>query len=369
MRNLVLIFLFWFYALLNYAQVCNAAGNVFIFSNYDGSRETVAGRLNINVNTNIPNIKIGICSYERVTVNITGTFSNNVTRVLYAGYNGTTNCNCYYPSTPVGCQATTTITGVPAGIVSYSYLPPSTYADPNGYSSIICAYQCTSGNQGGCNTPAQVVSFFMSAFGPGNTFNSHRTQYACWAGATYSLSTSGNCCLTVLPIELASFKGTCTQTDYGAHKELEWMTTSETNNEFFTLEYSINGLEWIELDNIKGKLTNNEKARYTYKHASNQDLYYRLKQTDISKESKYSDIIYVESCDEERVEISPNPSNDKILLKGKNITQVQISNFNGTLVFTKIISSPNDLELDISKLNKGIYFLKVKNKSYKIVKL
>ena len=51
-------------SLVTISQVCNPAGNVIVFSNYDGSKETTLGRLNIVVDVNIPNLKIGICSYE-----------------------------------------------------------------------------------------------------------------------------------------------------------------------------------------------------------------------------------------------------------------------------------------------------------------
>jgi len=99
------------------AQICDSSGNVLIYSNYDGSGNTPASRLNINVDVNIPNLKIGICSYERVTVDISGTYVGNVTQVIYAGYNGTTNNHC-------GSTATTVITGVPVSIITYNYRPP-----------------------------------------------------------------------------------------------------------------------------------------------------------------------------------------------------------------------------------------------------
>src|SRR4028119_441741 len=79
--------------------VCNSSGNLIIFSNYDG------GTLNINVDVNIPNLKIGVVSYEAVAINISGTFAGNVTGVRYAGYNNTPNNNCTPNIT------TTTITG------------------------------------------------------------------------------------------------------------------------------------------------------------------------------------------------------------------------------------------------------------------
>ncbi|NVO03671.1 MAG: gliding motility-associated C-terminal domain-containing protein [Bacteroidetes bacterium] len=178
-----------FYFNLSFAQItCNPAGNVVIFSNYDGSGSTPGTRLNIDIDVNIPNLKIGICSYERLTVNIGGAFAGNVTEVIYAGYNATGNNHC-------GSVATSLITGVSASIISYTIMPPATYTDPDGWNNIICSYQCTAGNQGGCNTAGQVVGYFMSAFGAGNIFRMHETQYGCWNGVTKLISTGGNCCL------------------------------------------------------------------------------------------------------------------------------------------------------------------------------
>lgn len=199
-KQLFFVFILIMNAFTTFSQVCNPAGNVIIFSNYDGSKETALGRLNIVVDVNIPNLKIGIVSYERVTVNISGPFAGNVTSVIYAGYNAL-SCNCYAGPPVPGCSVTSTVTGVPTGTVSYVIMPPSTYMDVDGYNNIICSYQCVPGSNGGCNTPGQVVSYFTNAF-PG-TFRSHTTQYACWNGATFSVSTTGNCCMTapcVLPV-------------------------------------------------------------------------------------------------------------------------------------------------------------------------
>lgn len=63
------------------SPLCNGTGNIVIYSNYDG------GTLNINVDQDIPDLKIGICTYEPVEVNISGPFAGNVAEVLYAGFN------------------------------------------------------------------------------------------------------------------------------------------------------------------------------------------------------------------------------------------------------------------------------------------
>ena len=69
------------------AQICNIEGNVVIYSNYDG------GIININVDQDIPNLKVGICTYEAVEVNFSGAFVGNIIEVIYAGWSSL-NDNC-----------------------------------------------------------------------------------------------------------------------------------------------------------------------------------------------------------------------------------------------------------------------------------
>lgn len=174
---LTLLFLGSFYL---GAQICNPNGNIVIFSNYDG------GYLNINVDVNIPNLKIGVVSYEAVEVTFSGPYVNNITGIEYAGYNNGSNTAC-------GASiATTSFNGGPGGVTpNIEFVPPVTYNDPNGYIYIDCGYSCGSSNQGGCNTAAQIYAYFESVFA--GTVYTHETQYGCWSG-TQNISDGGNCC-------------------------------------------------------------------------------------------------------------------------------------------------------------------------------
>lgn len=184
MKKLLLSFTVGIMAINLSAQtiVCNPAGNLIIYTNYDG------GHLSINVDANIPNLKIGIVSYEPVTVLLGGAYVNNVTEVAYAGYNGTngTNCGAAIPAT--------TITGAPSGVTpTITSYPPSPLSNPNGYGSIICGYSCsTTSNQGGCNTVDQIEAYFMSIFS-GAVLYAHDVQYSCWT-TTQSVAAGGTCC-------------------------------------------------------------------------------------------------------------------------------------------------------------------------------
>jgi gliding motility-associated-like protein len=197
-KNLAYIFVFLFciQAIQLRAQsICNASGNVMIYSNYEG------GNLTIDVDVNIPNLKIGICTYEAVAVTITGAFAGNVTSVIYAGFEGLNNTSC---GPTIGSVS---VTGVPASIVS-------TYTTTDGNTAIanfmgdtlqfmtfplvncmVGAEGCGQTASGGGNSSPQIVQFFLSEFGPGSLLYAHYTDYICFPSSTMLLSSGGNCCL------------------------------------------------------------------------------------------------------------------------------------------------------------------------------
>ncbi len=174
---------------VNTSPICNQNGNVVIYSNYDG------GTLNINCDQNIPNLKIGICTYEPVIVNINGPFVGNITEVLYAGFNSNQNNN----NCGLG-NFTTSISGVSPALVQILTAPPLDYSPThqNGQaftSSLMVGVsgQCdTIYYAGGGNTPDEVVAYFLNAFNGDLRF--HHTQYNCWLTEIYDLSDGGTCC-------------------------------------------------------------------------------------------------------------------------------------------------------------------------------
>ena len=176
------------------ANFCDPNGNWLLFANYDG------GNLNIVVDQNIPNLKIGICTYEPVNVNFSGPFLGNVTQVLYAGFNSAQNNNhCGFPI------STSTFNSINPAILTVNVAPPVTiisppnpnyFNQPNGWNfGIICLYSCDiTTNQGGCNTADQVLAYFQSQFG--GSLRGLNVQYNCWLASTqYTISgQTGNCC-------------------------------------------------------------------------------------------------------------------------------------------------------------------------------
>ena len=85
-------------------NLCGLADNLIIYSNYDG------GTFTINVNEDLPNLAIGIVSYQPAVVTITGPYAGNVVAVAYAGR---------------GSAPSTSVTGVAPSLVTIETLPPA----------------------------------------------------------------------------------------------------------------------------------------------------------------------------------------------------------------------------------------------------
>jgi hypothetical protein len=81
-----------------------------------------------------------------------------------------------------------------------------------------------------------------------------------------------------MPIELIYFMGEVLD----ANNLLTWSTASEMNNDYFTIEKSINGLDYKELIRINGAGTNSSTSYYNYTDFDPEKRinYYRLSQTD-----------------------------------------------------------------------------------------
>jgi len=123
-----------------------------------------------------------------------------------------------------------------------------------------------------------------------------------------SLGGTGNFILTVtengtcsaLPIELLFFKGE-QKTNY---THLFWSTASEHDNDFFTLERSIDGVNWDIVTYIKGAGNSTNTINYEYNdfdYIPKKINYYRLKQTDYDGKFKYADIISIDNTDKNKI--------------------------------------------------------------------
>jgi hypothetical protein len=119
------------------------------------------------------------------------------------------------------------------------------------------------------------VGYFASGVGTGN----------------YVLGvTSAGTCL-VLPIELVYF----TATQVEDKVQIDWLTATELDNDFFVIDKSIDGVTWNELIKLEGQGTVNTPTTYQEYdfHPSPGYNYYRLKQIDYYENESYLTIVNV----------------------------------------------------------------------------
>jgi hypothetical protein len=121
--------------------------------------------------------------------------------------------------------------------------------------------------------------------GSGNNPVSHRSSIN---GASYGQFAIAGGKFYPVPVQLISFDAK----PAGSIVKLDWATTNEVNNDFFTTERSVDGIDFIPLKDIDG--AGNSASILTYHSTDDKPLsginYYRLKQTDYDDNSSYSPV-------------------------------------------------------------------------------
>jgi hypothetical protein len=193
--------------------------------------------------------------------------------------------------------------------------------------------------------------------------------------ATFSVITLGNATggSNPLPIQLKSFEAK----PMANKVDIQWVTASELNNDYFTLERSSDGQEFAEVVRIPGKGTKQTESSYDF--LDDRPIigrsYYRLKQTDFDKKSSYSKIVLVELAlgQNPEVVVYPNPTTEEtfsVQMNGfipEESVQVKLSDSMGRILFTEqtTVSSSELHEIRINKagLAPGVYILSVRQRS------
>jgi hypothetical protein len=161
-----------------------------------------------------------------------------------------------------------------------------------------------------------------------------------------------------LPIELITFNGTLTSEG----NRLNWITSSETNNDHFEIERSKNGEDFIYLGSIDGQGSSSSNTEYNYLDVKPEtDInYYRLKQVDFNGSYTYTNIIAIDNSfvEDGFVIAYPNPTIESVisLSISDNIRNVTVYNMLGEAVYYSDLVSGRKISLDV--VAKGMYVIK-----------
>lgn len=178
---------------------------------------------------------------------------------------------------------------------------------------------------------------------------------------------------TPLPIELLDFRAKRVN---GGSVLLEWLTASELNNDYFTLERSADMEDWDEIATIDGSGNLSIEKKYEYQDENpliSKEVFYRLKQTDFDGEFTYSGVISINTSTEKTsVNIYPNPSAGMVDIEGDENELVKLEvftssgqNISGNV--EKIVMGETHIQLDLSNFPDGLYYIKTSTKTFKII--
>lgn len=238
-------------------------------------------------------------------------------------------------------------------------------------SPVRCSYAAVTGNTG---LRAASVDVSENVAGDGWVSTLNVTAGQCYymmvsqwsaGGSGFTIDFTGttaslNC--TILPVELVHFD----VIKQGEAAQLDWVTMSEVNNDYFVVERSRDNILYSAVRVLDGQGNSTEATWYS---ALDENpfpgiSYYRLKQVDYDGEFSYSDVksFTIEHAGKLVVLPTENGNQVNILFNAQHsgAEQLFVYDFSGRMVFSKNISFMhgfNSVKLDMSDLSRGMYFL------------
>ena len=182
--------------------------------------------------------------------------------------------------------------------------------------------------------------------------------------------------LAPLPVELIDFNAKAAEKEV----KLDWTTATEINNDYFTVERSLDGRTFEKIATIAGQGNTSEISRYFHadKNPATGINYYRLKQTDFDGQFAYSDIKTVEFKAKNHIEVYPTLVQNNITIETNDessiSTSVEVRDLTGRIIKSlRLADQSSKHEIMLNELVPGNYFITIFNEenieTFKIIKL
>jgi len=171
---------------------------------------------------------------------------------------------------------------------------------------------------------------------------------------------------TPLPVTLIWFDA---QTNDNRAVEVSWTTETEQSSDYFTVEKSINAIDWKHLENQDGAGTSTENHSYMIIDANpvNGVNYYRLKQTDFNGQVHDHGVRAVVLDQEESFIFFPNPASNQLVMSYKDDREheIQLIDVRGRII--QIVKFSGSSSIDVDEFSPGVYLLRTEDgKEYKL---
>lgn len=183
---------------------------------------------------------------------------------------------------------------------------------------------------------------------------------------------------TVLPISMSSFELTNEQ---NKNVVIKWQTESETNNEYFIVERSLDGRIFEAIVDMEGKGNSTFTQSYAFVDENpmlNQTMYYRIQQVDFDGRTAFSEVKSIElsMLEVQLQKMFPvplelgQPLNVIFSLPLENEIEIDVLSRDGKLVQQFQLQGmvgTNEVALNLNNIQeKGLYYLVIGNDLMKI---
>jgi hypothetical protein len=176
---------------------------------------------------------------------------------------------------------------------------------------------------------------------------------------TFAIST------TPLPVDLISFD----VKKFGSQVQLSWATASEINNDYFQVERSMDGVNFLAIGRVEPKISGERTNTYSFvdNNAVSGINYYRLRQVDIDGRFAFSGVrsIRFGSDKSSFIELAPNPASTEVKISFESSslnTTISVIDITGRIILSREVAAGNSVEnLNISDLQSGVYIVRANN--------
>ncbi|NII29423.1 hypothetical protein HB364_30365 [Pseudoflavitalea sp. X16] len=201
-------------------------------------------------------------------------------------------------------------------------------------------------------------------YGPGDIAATGTDPYTVTRGGFTSFSPFAVSSFLALPVTWLNISGK----NNGRDNEIRWSTANETNNEYFAVEVSVNGIDFVEVGRVPGANNSLFEQHYTFVHKNvpYTEAWYRIKQVDINGRYSYSRMVKVTMGEQLRSGLVyiTNPVQNRVtaLIRAEKAypANMLIVDAVGRVIHKqsmRLNTGSNVVEISLARYPRGAYFM------------
>ena len=201
---------------------------------------------------------------------------------------------------------------------------------------------------------AEEITFRIFLFDAGNGNDNGVFYLQPFGGGSENALQFKGCIISPLPVELTAFTGTAS----GEVAELSWVTATERDNDYFSVEHSADGATFAAVGQVDGAGTTGTAQAYGFAYAAQRGgtHYFRLRQVDYDGQFSYSEIVAVDLAGVAALTVANTVAEQELVVSTGAATSYRILGLSGEVAQAGQLGGGRE-PIDVSALAPGMYVL------------